>query len=276
MCFKCLTAEQSFMALFLLFSHALSVQWLQIYPKWRCFFPEKRTHLFRFKTSSKVKLKLRDNMLRKMTCFTFKTHKDYTLHILGLSRILAFIITANKLRKMTTCLRLRDSRSLHIHFGLVISLILSLWLLSEMCLPTRLLKRCLICSETIVLPLNSSLNLLIYSLLQDRWEACSYRRQKRSTKHIWSSQRTIWKKHNIELKCNILSMHLCPEMHANEIQCSSWINIASVFFTLLRVWQNVVCFGDFWGKKALCDAYHKKHTSQSLTCISGHISSVIY
>ena len=36
-------------------------------------------------------------------------------------------------------------------------------------------------------------------------------------------------------------------MQANEIQCSLWISITCIF-SLLHIWQNYVCFGDFIGK----------------------------
>ena len=53
---------------------------------------------------------------------------------------------------------------------------------------------------------------------------------------------------------------LCPEMQLNEIQCTLWISntkchfhVTSYYFTFDRI----VCFGEFLGKRTLCDAYHK-------------------
>ena len=65
-----------------------------------------------------------------------------------------------------------------------------------------------------------------------------------------------------------LRWHLCPEMQAREIQCSSWISITKCHFGI-HIWQNYVCFGDFIGKGTLCDAYHKR-ACISLICISRH------
>ena len=65
---------------------------------------------------------------------------------------------------------------------------------------------------------------------------------------------------------NLAVFHFSPEMQANEIQCSLSVNknhkvSFSYYFILLHIRHNYMCFGDFLGKRTLCDAYHKELAS---------------
>ena len=67
-------------------------------------------------------------------------------------------------------------------------------------------------------------------------------------------------------------------MQVDEIKCSLWVSITKCHFhiTSYCIWQNYVCFGDFLGKRTLCDAYHKEHASAFLDTsdfVRGHKNS---
>ena len=46
-----------------------------------------------------------------------------------------------------------------------------------------------------------------------------------------------------------VAMHLCPGLNA------------SIFYLLLHIWQDCVCFGHFLPMRTLRDAYHKEFES---------------
>ena len=71
----------------------------------------------------------------------------------------------------------------------------------------------------------------------------------------------------------VIASHALRQLHV--ITSSfDWFTVLSVFFLVYsnenRSMTELCVFGDFLGKRTLCDAYHKK-ACISLTCNSGHI-----